>query len=157
MLHFEMWWQWLWFCRHRLNSVFCNMWNFPWTKAEVIIFELSHFIKLYVNNENMALSLAAGITRLLKVITFYLLWIEKEQGFSLIWYMIASSNVAENMHLGGFRQQYQTKCTISTQAEKRRKLATLSWILDHFTWPLRTWCIYCIFFTFFLAAPVTSF
>lgn len=107
------------------------MWNFWWRKVEVILFELSHFIKWYVNNENMALSFVAGITRSLKVITFYLLWIEKGQGFSLIWYMIVSLNVAENMHLGGSRQQYQTKCTISTQAEKRRKLATLLWKLDH--------------------------
>ena len=51
----------------------------------------------------------AGTTRLWKPITSCLLWIGREQEYSSIFYMIASSSGVENMYLGLHLQPYPIK------------------------------------------------
>lgn len=66
------------------------------------------FLELFWSRHTWLLS--AGITRLWKAITSSSLWIEREPGFSLIWYTTASSNDAE-----------------STRSERSRRCQTI-WI-----------------------------
>jgi hypothetical protein len=56
----------------------------------------------------------AGITRLLKVITYCSFWIGIELEFNLIWYMTVFSSVVENTSLGRVSKLYQTKSSNSS-------------------------------------------